>query len=79
MPKLTSLAVRDGWLHTGDVVRQDDDGYVWFVGRLKQIIVRCGSNIAPQEVEEALYQHASVLQAGVIGIPDALVGQKVGA
>jgi long-chain acyl-CoA synthetase len=57
----------------------DADGYVWFEGRLKHIIVRGGSNISPQEVEAVLYLHPSVLQAGVIGFPDALLGQTVAA
>jgi long-chain acyl-CoA synthetase len=67
----------DGWLRTGDLVRRDADGYFWFEGRVKQIIVRCGSNISPQEVEEALYHHPAVLEAGVIGMPDPTVGEKV--
>ena len=73
----TAAVLRDGWLHTGDLVRQDEDGYFWFAGRLKQIIIRGGSNIAPQEVEEAFHQHPAVLEAGVIGLPDPLYGQKV--
>ncbi len=78
-PETTALLLRDGWLHTGDLVRQDRDGYIWFAGRLKQIVVRGGSNISPQEVEAALYRHPSVSQAGVIGFPDVLLGQKVAA
>lgn len=75
----TVLALRDGWLHTGDLVRQDSDGYLWFSGRLKQIIIRGGSNIAPQEVEEVLYAHPSVLQACAVGVPHPLFGQGVAA
>jgi long-chain acyl-CoA synthetase len=75
----TAAVLRDGWLHTGDLVRRDEDGYLWFAGRIKQIIIRGGSNIAPQEVEEALLQHPAVLEAGVIGMPDPLYGQKVAA
>jgi long-chain acyl-CoA synthetase len=69
-PEATADALRDRWIHTGDLVREDDDGYLWFAGRLKQIIIRGGSNIAPQEVEEAIYQHPAVLETGVIGVPD---------
>jgi acyl-CoA synthetase (AMP-forming)/AMP-acid ligase II len=69
-PAATSAALRDGWLFTGDLVRRDSDGYFWFEGRKKQIIVRDGFNISPQEVEEALYTHPAVLEAGVIGMPD---------
>ena len=58
-------------------MRRDADGFHWFEGRVKQIIIRGGSNISPQEVEEALYQHPSVLEAGVIGMPDPVHGEKV--
>lgn len=75
--KNTDAAFVDGWLRTGDLVRRDGDGFYWFHGRLKQIIVRGGSNISPQEVEEAMYQHPSVLEAGVIGMPDPDYGEKV--
>ena len=67
----TAATLRDGWLYTGDLVRCDADGYFWFMGRKKEIIIRCGSNISPQEVEDALYQHPAVLQAGVIGKPSS--------
>jgi long-chain acyl-CoA synthetase len=60
-------------------VEQDAEGYLWFTGRLKQIIIRGGSNIAPQEVEETFYYHPAVLEAGVVGLPDPLYGQKVAA
>ncbi len=76
-PQATSAAFDDGWLRTGDLVRRDADGYLWFEGRAKQIIIRGGSNISPQEVEEALYHHPAVLEAGVIGMPDAVHGEKV--
>ncbi len=66
-----------GWLRTGDLVRRDPDGFYWFEGRLKQIIVRGGSNISPQEVEEPLYHHPAVLEVGVIGMPDPAHGEKV--
>jgi long-chain acyl-CoA synthetase len=67
----------DGWLRTGDLASRDADGYYWFKGRMKQIIIRGGSNISPQEVEEALYLHPAVLEAGVVGAPDILYGEKV--
>jgi long-chain acyl-CoA synthetase len=76
-PQATQAAFDDGWLRTGDLVRCDADGYFWFEGRAKQIIIRGGSNISPQEVEEALYHHPAVLEAGVIGMPDAVHGEKV--
>jgi long-chain acyl-CoA synthetase len=67
----------DGWLKTGDLVEVDADGFVWFRGRKKEIIVRGGSNISPQEVEETLYRHPAVAEAGVIGEPDAYWGEVV--
>jgi len=73
----TAATFADGWLRTGDLVRRDADGFFWFEGRLKQIIVRGGSNISPQEVEEVLYQHPAVLEAGVVGMPDPVYGEKV--
>jgi long-chain acyl-CoA synthetase len=76
-PEATAETLRDGWLYTGDLVRCDSDGYFWFMGRKKEIIVRCGSNISPQEVEDALYQHPAVLQAGVIGKPHPVYGEQV--
>ena len=76
-PRATAANFDHGWLRTGDLVRRDADSFFWFEGRAKQIIVRAGSNISPQEVEEALYQHRAVLEAGVIGVPDAVHGEKV--
>jgi long-chain acyl-CoA synthetase len=65
----------DGWLRTGDLASCDGDGYYWFKGRLKQLIIRGGSNISPQEVEEAFYRHPAVLEVGVIGLPDPIYGE----
>ena len=58
-------------------MKRDADGFYWFEGRVKQIIVRGGSNISPQEVEEPLYDHPAVVEVGVIGMPDAVHGEKV--
>jgi long-chain acyl-CoA synthetase len=76
-PAATADLLRGGWLHTGDLGSRDADGYIWFRGRTKQIIVRAGSNISPQEVEEALYQHPAVLEVGVVGKPDPVYGELV--
>src|SRR5258708_3879669 len=73
----TEKAVRKGWYRTGDIVRRDRDGYLWFEGRKKEIIVRGGSNVSPQEVEAVLYQHAGVREAGVVGLPDVTWGERV--
>ncbi|MEM6762577.1 MAG: AMP-binding protein, partial [Pseudomonadota bacterium] len=78
-PNATNEVLVDGWLDTGDVVRFDDDGYLWFRGRRKQIIVHDGSNIAPQEVEAALVAHPAVARAGVVGVDDVRHGENVWA
>jgi long-chain acyl-CoA synthetase len=75
----TSIAMRDGWFHTGDLARCDSNGDYWFSGRKKEIIVRGGSNISPQEVEAVLYQHPAVKEAGVVGRPDPVWGETVSA
>ena len=76
-PKATSELFEGGWAHTGDLGCRDADGYLWFKGRKKQIIVRAGSNISPQEVEEVLYRHPAVLEVGVVGQPDEVYGERV--
>jgi len=76
-PAATAAAIQDGWLRTGDRGHRDADGYVWFDGRYKEIIVRGGLNISPQEVEEAIYSHPAVLEVAVVGSPDPLYGQKL--
>src|SRR5262245_35685161 len=75
----TDAVFRDGWLDSGDVVRADDDGYLYFRGRRKQLIVHDGSNITPQEVEASLVEHPAVEAAGAIGIHDAIHGERVRA
>ena len=75
----TAETIRDGWLDTGDVMCADEDGYLWFRGRKKQIIVHDGSNISPQEVEEALLEHPAVEIAGVVGVHNLLHGESVRA
>jgi long-chain acyl-CoA synthetase len=75
----TRKTLRDGWCRTGDLARFDEDGYLWFVGRKKNIIVHDGSNICPAEVEEALLAHPAVAEACVVGVTDAVHGQNVHA
>ena len=78
-PAATKNAIQDGWLDTGDVMRVDSDGYFWFRGRKKQIIVHDGSNIAPQEIEDAVMAHPAVANAGVVGVRDEVHGENVWA
>ncbi len=76
-PKLTAEAVRDGWLHTGDIGYVDDDGYLFIVDRKKDLIIRGGFNVYPRDVEDALLEHPSVAAAGVVGRPDDRYGEEV--
>jgi long-chain acyl-CoA synthetase len=73
----TAESFRDGWFLTGDMGCFDEDGYLWFRGRRKQVIVHDGSNISPQEVEEVFYHHPAVSEVGVIGTPDSVDGENV--
>jgi acyl-CoA synthetase (AMP-forming)/AMP-acid ligase II len=75
----TAEAVRDGWLYTGDMATMDDDSYFYIVDRKKDMIISGGENIYPREVEEVLYTHQAVLEAAVIGVPDAVWGEAVKA
>jgi long-chain acyl-CoA synthetase len=74
-PVATREAMREGWLYSGDLARRDGDGYFWFEGRKKEIIVRESFNISPQEVEEAIHSHPAVLEVGVIGLPDSVAAR----
>ncbi len=68
---------QDGWFRTGDLGYQDQDGYVYITGRLREVINRGGENIAPREIEEVLLSHAEVHEAAVVGRPDSLYGEVV--
>ena len=76
-PGEVDSARRSGWFHTGDLMRQDEPGNLWFISRKKELIIRGGSNISPVEVEQALKSHPAVHDAAIIGIPDAVLGQRV--
>ena len=76
-PEATAEAVRDGWLHTGDVGHLDDDGYLYVVDRLKDLIIRNGFNVYPRDVEDVLLAHPDVVAAAVVGRPDPKVGEEV--
>ena len=67
----------DGWLRTGDLARQDEDGYFFIVGRSKELIIKGGVNIAPRQIDEVLESHPSVLEAAAIGVPDRYFGEDV--
>lgn len=70
---------KDGWLHTGDIAKMDEDGYFYIVDRKKDLIIASGYNIVPREVEEVLFMHPKVFEAAVAGVPDAKRGETVKA
>lgn len=74
-PAETQAALRDGWYRTGDLARSDENGFLTITGRLKELIIRGGQNIAPAEIEEAVNQFASVLDSAVVGVPHAHLGE----
>jgi long-chain acyl-CoA synthetase len=79
MPEETAEALRDGWLHTGDVARMDEDGYFYIVDRKKDVIVASGYNVYPREIEETLYQWEEVAEVVAVGVPDEYRGETIKA
>ena len=79
MPEETKEALRNGWLHTGDMGRFDEDGYLYIVERKKDLIIRGGFNIYPRDIEEVLTTHPAVIEAAVVGIPSERMGEEVKA
>jgi long-chain acyl-CoA synthetase len=77
LPDETAQALRNGWLHTGDMGRLDADRYLYIVERKKDLIIRGGFNVYPREVEEVLYAHPAVAEAAVVGMKDPLMGEEV--
>ena len=78
-PDATAESIKDGWFHTGDMAKVDEDGYFFIVDRKKEMILRGGYNVYPREIEEVLYEHPAVAEAAVVGIPDDKMGEEVGA
>jgi acyl-CoA synthetase (AMP-forming)/AMP-acid ligase II len=70
---------RDGWVYTGDLGRVDDDGYLYVVDRLKDVILRGGENVYAAEVQAVLYEHPDVSEAAIVGVPDAKYGEQIAA
>ena len=79
MPEETAMAIRDGWLYTGDLAKVDDEGYFYIVDRKKDMIIVGGYNVYPREVEEVLFAHDNVVEAAVVGYPDPNFGEAVHA
>ena len=78
-PEATEEILRGGWLHTGDLAKQDQEGYIYIVDRKKEMVIRGGYNVYPREVEEILYTHPAVSEAAVLGVPHPDLGEEVAA
>jgi long-chain acyl-CoA synthetase len=78
-PEETAMALRNGWLHSGDVGVFDEEGYLYIVDRIKDIVITGGENVFPKEVEDLLHQHKAVNECGVIGLPHKEFGEAVTA
>jgi long-chain acyl-CoA synthetase len=78
-PDATEEAIKDGWFHTGDMAKVDEDGYFFIVDRKKDLIIRGGYNVYPREIEEVLYEHPAIQEAAVVGVPHGELGEEVGA
>jgi long-chain acyl-CoA synthetase len=78
-PDATAAAIRNGWFHSGDVARKDEDGFYFIVDRKKDLIIRGGYNVYPREIEEVFYEHPAVAEAAVVGYPHDELGEEIGA
>jgi len=78
-PQATAETITDGWLHTGDIARMDEDGFIYIVDRKKDMVLRGGENIYCAEVEVAVFEHGAVVETSVFGVPDDRLGEEVGA
>jgi long-chain acyl-CoA synthetase len=76
-PDETALAMRNGWMYTGDLARVDADGYTYIVGRKKDMIIAGGYNVYPDEVDNVIFSHPAVLEVATIGVPDDRCGESV--
>ncbi|MGE0621195.1 MAG: class I adenylate-forming enzyme family protein [Pseudomonadales bacterium] len=78
-PDATAETITDGWLHTGDIARFDEDGFLFIVDRAKDMVIRGGENVYCAEVESAIYEHPAVAECSVFGVADERLGEEVGA
>jgi acyl-CoA synthetase (AMP-forming)/AMP-acid ligase II len=76
-PEATAKSIRNGWFHTGDIGRVDEDGYFYIVDRLKDMVNVGGLKVYPVEIENTIYQHAAVEEVAVYGLTDSLMGERV--
>jgi long-chain acyl-CoA synthetase len=78
-PDETGKTITDGWLHTGDIARMDEDNYIYIVDRKKDLVIRGGYNVYPREIEEVMYQMPEILEVAVFGVPHEDFGEEVAA
>ena len=78
-PEATSETITNGWLHTGDIARIDEDGFIFIVDRKKDMVLRGGENVYCAEVESAIFEHEAVTEVTVFGVPDERLGEEVAA
>ena len=78
-PEATAAAFTNGWLHTGDLAWMDEEGFLFFADRKKELIIRGGYNVYPREVEEVLYTNPKISEAAVVGVPDERLGEEIKA
>jgi long-chain acyl-CoA synthetase len=78
-PEATEEAMKNGWFHTGDMATMDEDGFIFIVDRVKDMIVRGGYNVYPREIEEVIYEHEAIAEVAVIGVPHEELGEEVQA
>jgi len=77
-PEATAKILREGWIFSGDLARMDDQGYIFIVGRRKEIIIRGGENVSPLEIEQVVCRHPAVREAAAVGYPDDILGEAIG-
>jgi acyl-CoA synthetase (AMP-forming)/AMP-acid ligase II len=78
-PEATASTWRDGWLHSGDLAYVDEDGFLYIVGRQKDVIIRGGNNVHATDVEAVLYEHPAIQEAAVAGVDHPVLGEDIGA
>ena len=78
-PEATEEAMQNGWFHTGDIAKMDEEGFVFIVDRVKDLIIRGGYNVYPREIEEVLYEHPAVAELAIVGVPHEELGEEVRA
>ncbi|MCU1502198.1 MAG: long-chain fatty acid--CoA ligase, partial [Ilumatobacteraceae bacterium] len=76
-PEETAKAFTNGWFHTGDAARIDDDGFIYVVDRIKDVVLRGGENVYSAEVEAAIFEHPDVADVAIVGVPHASLGEEV--